>query len=53
MVSSKVVGQQADEADEKVLDSLRHDPKDNGTALRVLQVEKEHGIEHTQDFALW
>lgn len=48
----KMPRQEADEADEELLDTLRHLPVDDGAVLPVTQVEQEHGIEHTQDVGL-
>ena len=48
----KVLRQQADEADEDVLDALWYAPLADGLGLRTLHVEQEDGIEHLQNLAL-
>ena len=48
----KVLWQQADEADEVVLDALGHGAVGDGSGLCVVEVEEENGIEHAQDLVL-
>ena len=52
VVTSEVERQQTDEIDKDFLDALGRLAVNDGTALGVLQVEQEDGIEHLKDLAL-